>query len=128
MGHHEQARETFQAGKNCCQAVLKAYSTEMGISEFEAYELGANYGGGNYQGLCGALAGTYIVANALKGSLDESDPAKCHPDKAGKRIVAMTQEFERTCGSLNCSNLLNKRPCSEYVDRAVTLLEEQLTD
>lgn len=128
MVHQEQALTSFQAGKNCCQAVVEAYCEEMGISEEEAHLLGASYGGGNYQGLCGALAGTYIVANALEGTLDESDPAKCQADKAGNRIVAMTQAFEQTCGSLYCGKLIDNRPCLEYFRRALDILEEHLAE
>ncbi len=66
MDHQKQAMTYFQAGRNCCQAVVGAYCTELGITEEQANELAAGFGGGNYQGLCGALAGTYIVANYLK--------------------------------------------------------------
>lgn len=95
MNHQEQARICFQAGRNCCQAVVGAYCKEIGVAQEEVDALASNYGGGNYQGLCGALAGTYMVANYLKGSPDVDDPARCKDDEAGKLLVELTQDFER---------------------------------
>lgn len=126
MDHQEQAMTYFQAGRNCCQAVVGAYCNELGITVEKANELAAGYGGGHYQGLCGALAGTYMVANYLKGTPENDDPAKCKDDDAGKLMVEMTQDFERECGSLYCTKLLDKRPCSEYVCTALKILEENL--
>lgn len=128
MEHQEQAILYFQAGRNCCQAVVGAYCHELGMTEEQANELGASYGGGNYQGLCGALAGTYIVANYLKGTPEIADPAKCKDDEAGKCMVEMNQDFERACGSLYCTKLLGKRPCSDYVYVATKIVEENLFD
>ena len=60
MDHEEQAMTYFQAGRNCCQAVVGAYCQEIGLELDRVNELASHYGGGNYQGLCGALAGTYM--------------------------------------------------------------------
>lgn len=128
MNHQEQAMTYFQAGRNCCQSIVCAYCTEMGITEEQAHELAAEYGGGNYQGLCGALVGNYMVINALKGTMEATDPAKCKDDNAGKILVAMTQDFEQTCGSLYCTKLFGKRPCAEYVRAALAILEENLPE
>ncbi|MGL9746539.1 C-GCAxxG-C-C family protein [Enterococcus sp. DIV0170] len=128
MDHEEQAMTYFQAGRNCCQAVVGAYCQEIGLELDRVNELASHYGGGNYQGLCGALAGTYMVANFLKGTPEMIDPAKCKNDAAGKLVVEMTQEFQQTYGSLYCTKLLGKRPCSEYVRTAVKLLEDNLTE
>ena len=128
MDHQKQAMTYFQAGRNCCQAVVGAYCTELGITEEKANELAAGFGGGNYQGLCGALAGTYIVANYLKGSPELNDPAKCKDDEAGRRMVEMTQDFEGACGSLYCIKLLGKRPCSDYVWAAIKIIDENVAE
>lgn len=128
MDHQEQAMTYFEAGRNCCQAVVGAYCTELGITEEKANELAADYGGGRYQGLCGALAGTYMVANYLKGTPEMTDPAKCKDDDAGKLMVEMTQDFERECDSLYCIKLLGKRPCADYVATAIEILEENLAE
>lgn len=128
MEHQELAMAYFQTGRNCCQAITCAYCNEMGISESEANDLAENYGGGNYQGLCGALVGNYLVANALKGTLEIADPAKYREADTGKLHAAMTQEFEQSYGSLYCKELFGKRPCSDYVRAALEILEGNLVD
>jgi len=128
MDHQEQARIYFQAGRNCCQAVVGAYCKEIGVAQEEVDALASNYGGGNYQGLCGALAGTYMVANYLKGSPDVDDPARCKDDEAGKLLVELMQDFERECGSLYCTQLLGKKPCVDYVQTAMEILADNLAE
>lgn len=128
MDHQERATADFQAGRNCCQAVVSAFCQEMGITEEQAHDLGINYGGGRYQGLCGALVGNDIVVNYLKGTPEKDDPAKCKNDAAGRFQVEMTQAFEQETGSLYCTQLLGKKPCLEYVQTAVEILERTLAE
>lgn len=128
MEHQELARAYFQSGRNCCQAIVCAYSEETGLTEATANALAADYEGGNYQGLCGALAGDYIVANFLKGTPELDDPARCKDDQAGKLLVEMTQAFEQACGSLYCRQLIGKKVCTEYVAISAEILETVLAE
>ncbi|MGM0172977.1 C-GCAxxG-C-C family protein [Enterococcus sp. DIV0800] len=126
MERQQQAIASFQAGYNCCQAIVLAYRAELKIDERTAIELGASYGGGRYQGLCGALAGCYIVTNQLKGTPKTNDPAECVGAATEKIIDRLNQDFQQACGSLYCKEIIGKRPCSEYVGEACRILEKQL--
>ena len=69
-----------------------------------------------------------MVANYLKGTPDRADPAKCKDDEAGRFLVEMTQEFEGKCGSLYCTKLLGRKPCVDYVQAAVAIIEDTLVE
>lgn len=123
MERQQQAIASFQAGYNCCQAVILTYCDELAITETAAIELGASYGGGCYRGLCGALAGGYLVANQLKVTATAGELAECM-----KKIrTRLNQDFQQDCGSLYCKEIIGKRPCSEYVGAACKILEKQLS-
>lgn len=128
MERQQQAIVSFQAGYNCCQAVILTYCDELAITETTAVELVASYGGRCYQGLCGALVGCYIVANQLKDTAKASDPAACVENAAGKIRTRLNQDFQQDCGSLYCKEIIGKHPCSEYVGAACKILEKQLSN
>ena len=51
---------------NCCQGVLAAFAKECGISEEQAYALGAHFGGGmGRASACGAITGGLMVLGML---------------------------------------------------------------
>lgn len=128
MERQQQAIASFQARYNCCQAVILTYCDELAITETTAVELGASYGGGCYQGLCGALVGCYIVANQLKGTAKASDLADCVGNTNEKIRTRLNQDFQQDCGSLYCKEIIGKRPCSEYVGAACKILKKQLSN
>ena len=121
MNKRETAVNCKHSGMNCCQAVIMAYSEELGLSKAEALKLGAAFGAGMgcMQGNCGALIGAGIVlgmkeyGNAPVGS------------KARKLIT----EFTEMCGSDTCIELkgvlTGKMLCScdDCVGNAVDILE-----
>ena len=68
MNHMEKARALrarTDVHFNCCQSVLAAFAEDMGLTEEQAYNLGANFGSGMR---CGAVCG------ALTGALMRSSP------------------------------------------------------
>ena len=52
---------------NCCQAVLVAFTDELGRSEEELLRLGSGFGSGmgTMEGTCGALVGAIMVSSLL---------------------------------------------------------------
>ena len=66
MTHLEKARELrarTDVHFNCCQSVLAAFAEDMGLTEEQAFNLGANFGSGMRCGsACGALTGGLMVA------------------------------------------------------------------
>ena len=51
---------------NCCQAVLVPFAAEMGVTEEQAYKMGAHFGSGMRHGsTCGAITGALMVLGML---------------------------------------------------------------
>ncbi|OJG45589.1 hypothetical protein RV04_GL001878 [Enterococcus hermanniensis] len=100
----------------------------MDISEKEAIVLGEKYGGGLYEGICGALAGNFIVINQLVQQGNPIDPAISQSTQTEQLFKKMKQDFERTHGSIYCERLLGKNNCDCYVQTAAKILEQSFED
>ena len=96
MTHLEKARELrarTDVHFNCCQSVLVAFAEEMGLTEEQAYDLGANFGSGMRCGsACGALTGALMVMG-MTG---------CSPEQAD----AFRKQFREKHGDISCAALL----------------------
>lgn len=124
MNHMEKARQLradTQVHYNCAQSVLVTFAKEMGLTEQQAYELGANFGSGMRCGsTCGALTGALMVlgmtgqdakhatdliakmkkdhvglhcAELLKASHDQGIPKKAHCDGLVFEMVEALSEI-----------------------------------
>lgn len=71
----DRAYAAFFKGYNCCQSVAVAFADEMGMTEKQALQLSAGFGGGfgRMREVCGAFSGITLVLGALYGS---DDPAQ----------------------------------------------------
>lgn len=121
MTHLEKARELrarTDVHFNCCQSVLVAFAQDMGLTEEQAYRLGANFGSGMRCGsVCGALTGGLMVL----GMTD------CPPEQAD----AFRKRFLENHGEINCAALLKKShdagvPRKEHCDGLVFEVVELL--
>lgn len=74
----DRAYAAFFKGYNCCQSVAVAFAEEMGMTEKQALQISAGFGGGfgRMREVCGAFSGITLVLGALYGS---DDPAKRQP-------------------------------------------------
>ena len=78
---------------NCCQSVLIPFAQEMGITEEQAYNLGANFGSGMRCGsVCGALTGALMVLGMTNYPPEEADNFR--------------KQFLEEHGNINCAALL----------------------
>ena len=78
---------------NCAQAVLVPFAAEMGLSEEQAYALGAHFGAGMRHGsTCGAVTGALMVL----GMLGYDEPT----------ATAMLRKVREGHGALDCATLL----------------------
>ena len=122
MDHMEKVRELrarTDVHFNCCQAVLVTYAKEMGLTEEQAYHLGAGFGSGMRCGsVCGTLTGALMVLG-MKGY-------------DGERSAAFLRGFREEHGDINCAALLKashdagiprKEHCDGLVFEVVELLE-----
>lgn len=123
MTHLEKAHELrARTDKhfNCCQAVLVSFAEDIGLTEEQAYGLGANFGSGMRCGsVCGTLTGALMVLG-MKGC-DEGQSA------------AFLRQFREKHGEINCAALLKKShdagiPRKEHCDGLVFEVVEALSE
>ena len=123
MTHLEKAQELrARTDKhfNCCQSVLVAFAEEMGLTEEQAYDLGANFGSGMRCGsVCGTLTGALMVLG-MRG---------CD----GEQSASLLRRFREEHGEINCAALLKKShdagiPRKEHCDGLVFDVVEALSE
>ena len=114
MTHLEKAQELRARTDihfNCCQAVLVTFAEEMGLTEQQAYNLGANFGSGMRCGsVCGTLTGALMVLGTTSYPPEQAD--------------AFRRRFLDEHGDINCAALLKKShdagiPRKEHCDGLV---------
>ena len=78
---------------NCCQAVLVPFAAEMGVTEEQAYKMGAHFGSGMRHGsTCGAITGALMVLGMLGYGEQEA--------------TALLRKVRQERGALDCATLL----------------------
>ena len=114
MTHLEKAEELrarTDVHFNCCQAVLVTFAQEMGLTEEQAYDLGANFGSGMR---CGSVCGTLTAALMVLGMKGYDEVASS----------AFLRKFREDHGAIECAALLKKShdagiPRKEHCDGLV---------
>lgn len=144
----ELAKEYFQSGANCAQAVLAAFHKECGLDEKTAFRMASGFGAGmaRMREVCGAVSGMILAANLLRGADDIKD--KAAKDGHYAYLQVLLKEFQQSAGSLICRDLLGlttkggsaptseertkeyyqKRPCGDMVKLAAEILERHWKD
>ena len=122
MTHLEKAEELrarTDVHFNCCQAVLVTFAQEMGLTEEQAYDLGANFGSGMR---CGSVCGTLTAALMVLGMKGYDEVASS----------AFLRKFREDHGAIECAALLKtshdagiprKEHCDGLVFEVVQALE-----
>ena len=148
MSRAERAKELFQQGYACSQAVVLAFADVCKTGEDVLSKMALPFGGGlgRLRLTCGAVSGMAIVVG-LTCSSAENDPEN------KRQTYAIVQElcakFQAENGSLICNDLLTganlqvtvggdaeqrtseyykKRPCAEIVYSAARIVEEYLQE
>ena len=132
MTKKELAIAYHDKGYNCAQAVICAFSEELGVSEeilFKAAE-GFGLGMGCMNGTCGAVSGA-LMAAGFKNSTANFDGPKSKMDtyQLSKQILTA---FEAKNGSTTCKELKGidtgtvLRSCPGCIEDAVDLVNEVL--
>ena len=141
------AREIFQSGANCAQAVFCSFADEFGFTRAEAMKLASGFGAGvgRMREVCGAFSALVMISNLRHGP--ESAQDKAGKDLQYQKIQHLAEKFkQQSGGSIICRELLNlskqgafdpvsekrtaeyyqKRPCIELVGLAAKLAEEDI--
>lgn len=145
MTRSEEAIQIHNCGFNCSQAVLGAFSEELGLDLGMAYRISSSFGGGMRKGeVCGAVTGALMTLGLRYGHFIEGDAE----NKAN--IAAMTQlfnqKFEEANGTVLCKELLGYNSsieseraiivekglfntvCPKAITDAVVILEEMMEE
>ncbi len=107
--HTERARELFEEGYNCSQAVFGAYTDLTGLDFETAMKLSSSFGGGmgRMREVCGAVSGMFLVLGCLYGYSDPCD--KEAKMEHYKNIQALAEGFKEIHGSIICRELLGEK-------------------
>ena len=124
MEHTRALRARTDIHFNCCQSMLVPFAAVCGLSEEQAYRLGAHFGSGMKHGsTCGAVTGALMVLGMAGADHDAAQE--------------LMRRFRRNNQALDCAGLLRlaaqrgedrKCHCDRMVYEAVELLEDLLAD
>ena len=147
MTYGEKAKQNFESGCNCAQAVLLAFSDVTGLEEATAMKLSASLGGGmgRLREVCGAVSGMFLAA----GMVYASGEVVSGEEKAAHyaRIQDLAARFKAETGSYICRELLEgvpataggtpeerteqyykRRPCGELCRLAADIMAEYMQE
>lgn len=144
MTKRELALDYFNQGYNCSQAVLLAFSKEMGLTPEQIARLGSSFGGGvaRLQEMCGAVSAMAMVAGLKEGyeSPTDGEGKAAHYE----RVRGLATDFQKKNGSYICRELLAEHPmpapepgkappthnpaCWKFVGDAADILEGHLKE
>ncbi len=143
MDNISKAVQYYENGYMCSQAVFAAFAEQFGVTEKQAFQIGACFGGGMGKGeVCGACTGALMVLGMKYGQFDLSDTES--RAQSGAMAVKFLDEFEKRKGSYVCrdilgcdlrteegsnyarSNGLFRTLCPEMVRTAAEILTEML--
>ena len=140
MTKGELAKQFFEGGKNCSQAVALAFCEEMRIDEETVARQTVGFGGGmgRMREVCGTVSGmTYVISN-LFGDRSKGEVYEI--------VQSAAEKFKEENGSIICRELLGlstaekqspvpearteqyykKRPCAEFCKIAADILDEAI--
>ena len=143
----EVAKELFENGYSCSQAVVGAFAEELEMDFETLMKISSSFGGGmgRLREVCGSVSGMFMVMGLKHGY---SDPEDYELKKEHyERIQELAKEFRDENGSYVCRELLSlgkgnsdpspevrnekyykKRPCSELVAYAAKMTDDYLRE
>ena len=105
MDNVSKAVQYYENGYMCSQAVFAAFAEQFGVTEKQALQIGACFGGGMGKGeVCGACTGALMVLGMKYGQFDLSDNES--RAKSGSMAVKFLDEFEKRKNSYICRDIL----------------------
>lgn len=145
----DKAKELFEQGYNCAQAVFGAFCEETGIDFETAVLLASPFGGGmgRLREVCGTVSGMLMAAGMLYGY--SSPNAVQEKKEAYQTAQALANTFREQNGSIVCRELLGlskvqaddspqpeprtqtyykKRPCALLAQDAAEILEAYIKE
>ena len=145
MNHRELAERNFEAGCNCAQSVLLAFSDLTGLDDKTTLAISSSFGAGmgRLREVCGAVSGMFMVAGLLYGGKASQEEKAAHYE----RLQLLAARFREKNGSYLCRELLagvpvtsgpapeartaeyyKTRPCKHLCGDAAELLEQYIAE
>ena len=148
MTRAEKAKQFFEQGYACSQAVALAFADMAGLNEEQIAKATLPFGGGlgRLRLTCGAVSGMAFVYGLVCAGSENTHENKMKTYEGTRELCA---RFEAETGSLICADLLKaneltpqvggeaerrtpeyykKRPCAELVYLATEILENYLKE
>jgi C_GCAxxG_C_C family probable redox protein len=102
----DQAIISFRTGLNCSQAVLAAFSDDLGIDENLSLNISCGFGGGmgRLQETCGAVTGSFMVLGIYNGKKYSDNTDK--KESTYLMIQDFARKFKSLHGAIDCKSLL----------------------
>jgi len=141
----EKAIRSFREGLNCAQAVITAYSEELGFKRDLAERISVGFGGGmgRLQETCGAATGAFMALGLHYSNKFKDN--KLRKEATYKAIQEFAARFEAANGSLSCKllikadlrtdegqryikeNKLHDTVCEKCIKDAITIADDLIT-
>ena len=141
MEAKDRAEKCYLEGFNCCQAVLIAFSEELGLDRKLALKIASGFGGGIKQGeVCGVVTGAIMAIGLKYGYVSTEDVE--NKEKSSDLTIRFQAIFKERFGSILCRELLgydvaipeqnkyakenniSKKVCPKYVKAAVEIVND----
>ena len=143
MDHRILAEQNFEAGCNCAQSVLLAFSDLTGLDDKTALAISSSFGAGmgRLREVCGAVSGMFMVAGLLYGGKASQEEKAAHYE----RLQLLAARFREKNGTYLCRELLagvpvtsgaapeartaeyyKTRPCKHLCGDAAELLDQYI--
>ena len=148
MSKGDIAKNYFENGYNCSQAVVLAFCEDFGLEKETAAMIAAPFGGGigRLREVCDTFSGINMILGLAEGKNTQENRSK--KTELYKDVQALAEKFKADNGSIICRDLLNlrikskdnptpsertdeyykARPCSELCRYAADLLEQFLAE
>lgn len=132
MNKKEMADQLHNKKYNCAQAVVVAFSEEIGVDKETLFRIseGFGFGAGCADGICGALSGAIMLAGLKNSDGNLESPAtKAATYKISKELK---EKFVEKTGGLLCRDLKGLDTgkvlcsCPDCIAAAVEVVEEVL--
>ncbi len=139
------ARENFENGMTCSQAVAAAFADVVGVDEGTIIKLSLSFGGGlgRQREVCGSVSGASMILGAMESNINE-DPKR----ETYSLVQNFCAKFKEENGSIICRELLSlgkgensnpepsertqtyykRRPCASYVESSASILAQMIGD
>jgi C_GCAxxG_C_C family probable redox protein len=102
----DKALAGFRSGLNCAQAVLTAYSDDLGFNNELALGISCGFGGGmgRLQETCGAVTGSFMVLGIYNSGKYSDNQVK--KEETYSMIQKFNDKFKSIHGAADCKSLL----------------------